>query len=131
MRYTLGMCDEAFKKLRCAVDEKHREAHRKIDELEEYLSGSAGVTANVQPKKPRVSRVPQATTARGLVDEACAEWISVTRIARRLELSEPKVRGVLYDPHYKDRYSKRKLPGKKTQFKLMVDGAEDKVKRPA
>ena len=114
------MCQKAFADLRRAVDEKHREAHRKIAELEEYLASSGGVGVVPTPGKPAdKGNVPsEATTSRALVDRECAAWASVARIARKSGLSPEQVRGVLYDPHYKQRYDKRKTDGSPMRFKL-------------
>lgn len=114
------MCDKAFEELRRAVDEKHREAHRKITELEEYLAGSGGAATPTIPGKSadNQSDDSEPTTSRGLVDRNCATWANVAQIAAGTGLTVEQVRGVLYDPHYKSQYEKRKLKGAPMKFRV-------------
>ena len=112
------MLKESIQNLRRAIDEKHCEALHRLDELESYLLGIGDNGVLPSSAEPKMAK---SDTHRSKVNAACTDWCDVAGICRKTELTEGQIRGVLYDPHYRDSYKRRKQSGRKIQFRLKTD----------
>ena len=109
--------DNLISEVRSRIDEKYRNAIKGLDAIRDFL----GDAESSKPKGIAGTRTPE-RNGLSFRDRVLAvmngEWHTAQDIAARCGLPVASVRGVVYAPHFRKNFKKRKAAGR-AQFKLV------------